>query len=99
MSKSVIQLNPKAKQTKKKFNYLSILIIVQFLLTVTLIILGIVTIIKNEFLYIFELILGITLIIMGINNHIIYKRKNLTILYFIIGIGSFILAILKMIGL
>ena len=53
MSKSVTQLNPKAKQTKKKFNYLSILIIVQFLLTVTLIILGIVTIIKNDFLYIF----------------------------------------------
>ena len=60
---------------------------------------GIVTIINPELLYIFELILGITLLIMGLNNYLIYKRKNLTILYLIIGLGSSFLAILKLLGL
>ena len=47
----------------------------------------------------FYILLGITLLIMGLNNYLIYKRKNLTILYLIIGLGSIILAILKLIGL
>lgn len=100
MSKSVVQLNPKAKNRQEKnFTYLKVLIAIQFILTITVIIFGIVTIINPNLLYIFELILGITLLIMGLNNYLIYKRKNLTILYLIIGLGSCFLAILKLLGL
>lgn len=100
MSKSVVQLNPKAKKEKEpNITFFKVLITIQFILTISVIILGIVTIINTDLLYIFELLLGITLLIMGLNNYLIYKRKNLTILYLIIGLGSIILAILKLIGL
>lgn len=100
MSKSVTQLNPKAKtRQEKSFSYLKILIIIQFILTICLIIFGIVTIFKTDLLYIFELLLGATLLVMGLNNFLIYKRKNLTVLYLIIGLGSIVLAILKLLGL
>ena len=100
MSKSVTQLSPKAKQQQEKsFLHLKILIAIQFILTISVIILGIVTIINPKLIYIFEIVLGITLLIMGLNNYLIYKRKNLTLLYAIIGLGSIILAILKLIGL
>ncbi len=100
MSKSVTKLNPKAKQQQEKsFLHLKILIVIQFILTISVIILGIVTIINPKLIYIFEIVLGSTLLIMGLNNYLIYKRKNLTLLYAIIGLGSIILAILKLIGL
>ena len=100
MSKSVVQLNPKAKkQQEKTFSYLKVLIILQFILTIGLIIFGIVTIFNTDLLYIFEIFLGATLLVMGLNNFLIYKRKYLTILYIIVGLGSIILAILKLLGL
>ncbi len=100
MSKSVTQLNPKAKkQQEKSFSYLKALIILQFVLTIGLIIFGIVTIFNTDLLYIFEIFLGITLLVMGLNNFLIYKRRNLTILYIIIGLGSIVLAVLKLLGL
>lgn len=100
MSKSVTRLNPKAKkQQEKKFNYLKILIVLQFFLTIGLIVFGIITIFNTSLLYIFEVLLGITLLVMGINNFLIYKRQNLTFLYIIIGLASIILAILKLLGL
>ena len=100
MSKSVTSLNPKAKkQQEKSRNYLKVLIILQFILTIGLIIFGIVTIFKTDLLYIFEIFLGITLLVMGLNNFLIYKRRNLTILYIIIGLGSIVLAVLKLLGL
>ena len=100
MSKSVTQLNPKAKkQQEKSFSYLKVLIILQFILKIGLIIFGIVTIFNTDLLYIFEIFLGITLLVMGLNNFLIYKRRNLTILYIIIGLGSVILAVLKLLGL
>ena len=100
MKKSITNINPNGKKIEKKVSkYPKYLIIIQLILTLTVIIFGIITLFKNELVYVFELILGITLIVMGINNHLIYKRKNLTILYFLIGLGAFILAILKLIGL
>ena len=99
MSKSVTSLNPKAKkQQEKSKNYLKALIILQFFLTIGLIIFGIITIFKTDLLYIFEILLGITLLVMGLNNYLIFKRRNLTIIYLIIGLGSIVLAILKLLG-
>lgn len=100
MSKSVVQLNPKAKKIQEKsVNHLKILIAIQFILTIGLIIFGIITIFNTDLLYIFEIFLGITLLVMGVNNFLIYKRRNLTILYLIIGLGSIILAVLQLLGL
>ena len=100
MSKSVVQLNPKAKKQKENsMTYLKILIAIQFILTIGLVIFGIITIFNTDLLYIFEIFLGITLLVMGVNNFLIYKRRNLTILYLIIGLGSIILAVLKLLGL
>ena len=99
MSKSVTSLNPRAKkQQEKSRNYLKVLIILQFILTIGLIIFGFITIFKTDLLYIFEIFLGITLLVMGLNNHLIFKRRNLTIIYLIIGLGSIVLAILKLLG-
>ena len=100
MSKSVVQLNPKAKnQKEKRFSYLKALIVLQLFLTIVIIVFGIITIFKTELLYIFEILLGITLLVMGVNNFLIYKRRNLPILYLIIGLGSIILAVLQLLGL
>ena len=100
MSKSVTSLNPKAKkQQEKSENYLKALIILQLFLTIVIIVFGIITIFKTELLYIFEILLGITLLVMGVNNFLIYKRRNLTLLYLIIGLGSIILAVLQLLGL
>ena len=100
MSKSVVQLNPKAKNQKEKsFSYLKALIILQLFLTIVIIVFGIITIFKTDLLYIFEILLGITLLVMGVNNFLIYKRRNLTLLYLIIGLGSIILAVLQLLGL
>ena len=99
MSKSVTSLNPKVKkQQEKSRNYLKVLIILQFILTIGLIIFGFITIFKTDLLYIFEIFLGITLLVMGLNNHLTFKRRNLTIIYLIIGLGSIVLAILKLLG-
>ncbi len=99
MSKSVVQLNPKAKKIQEKsVSHLKILITLQFILTIGLIIFGIITIFKTDLLYIFEIFLGITLLVMGLNNYLIYKRRNLTLLYLIIGLGSIILAVLQLLG-
>ena len=82
MKKSITNINPNGKKIEKKVSkYPKYLIIIQLILTLTVI------------------ILGITLIVMGINNHLIYKRNKLTILYFLIGVGAVIIAILKIIGL
>ncbi len=99
MKKSVMTINPKVKEKEKKYNYLKVLMIIQFILTISLIVLGIITVFNNDLLYVFELVLGITLIDMGINNYLIYKRNSLTILYLIIGLGSFVLAIMGLLGI
>ena len=100
MKKSITNINPKGKKQEKKVpKYPKYLIIIQLILTIAVIAFGIITLFKNELVYIFELILGITLIDMGINNHLIYKRNKLTILYFLIGLGAAVIAILKIIGL
>ena len=99
MSKSVTSLNPKAKkQQEKNITYLKALIVIQFILTISVIIFGIITIFKTDLIYIFEILLGMALLVMGLNNHLIFKRKNLTILYLIIGLGSIVLAIIKLLG-
>ena len=86
------------KTNSKKNIVTKLMIIIQLILTIALIILGIITIFKPTLLRTFEIVLGITLIDIGFNNQMIFKRKNLTILYYIIGIGSLIIGIFQILG-
>ena len=86
------------KTNSKKNIVTKLMIIIQLILTIALIILGIITIFKPTLLRTFEIVLGITLIDIGFNNQLIFKRKNLTILYYIIGIGSLIIGIFQILG-
>ena len=80
MSKSVTQLNPKAKkQQKKSMNNLKVLIGVQFLLTIGVIIFGIVTIFNTNLLYGFEILLGTTKVPLAI-IWLIFRPKCLQLL-------------------
>ena len=51
----------------------------------------------TDMMYLFQLFLGITLLVMAYNNQIIYRRKNATILYTIIGIILLILDLIMFI--
>lgn len=86
------------KTNSKKNIITKLMIIIQLILTIALIVLGIITIFKPTMLRTFEFVLGITLIDIGFNNQLIFKRKNLTVLYYIIGIGSLIIGIFQILG-
>ncbi len=86
------------KTNSKKNIVTKLMIIIQLILTIALIVLGIITIFKPTLLRTFEIVLGITLIDIGFNNQMIFKRKNLTVLYYIIGIGSLIIGIFQILG-
>ena len=40
----------------------------------------------SSMIYLFQLFLGLTLLIMAYNNHIIYRKKAMTITYLVVGI-------------
>lgn len=86
------------KTNSKKNIVTKLMIIIQLILTIALIILGIITIFKPTLLRTFEIVLGITLIDIGLNNQLIFKRKNLTALYYLIGLGSLIIGIFQILG-
>ncbi len=86
------------KTNSKKNIVTKLMIIIQLILTIALIILGIITIFKPTMLRTFEIVLGITLIDIGLNNQLIFKRKNLTALYYFIGLGSLIIGIFQILG-
>lgn len=100
MKKSITSINPKVKQqNKKQKNKQNILIAIQFILTIAVIIIGIISLINKSLIPIFQLTCGLTIIDMGINNKLIYKRPYLTGIYIAIGIFFIILSILKGFGL
>lgn len=72
--------------------------LVQFILIFFLIVFGIITIFHNEFKLACFLTAGLILLVMAYNNHRIYKRKKLTILYIIGALLSFLSSIEVFIG-
>ncbi len=84
-------------QKKGGFSFLTLFLWLQFLLTIALLVLGVVTLFQFQLLSYFQLLLGVTLIVMGINNIFVFKRKNVTLLYLGIGIFILILYILKLV--
>ena len=87
MKKSITNINPKVKQKKK--DYSKIFLTIQLILTISLLVLGILSLIYKDLYFYFKLLLGITIIDMGINNKLIYKRLNVTYVSF--GVGAIII--------
>lgn len=87
MKKSITNINPKVKQKKK--DYSKIFLTIQLILTISLLVLGILSLIYKDLYFYFKLLLGITIIDMGINNKLIYKRLNVTYVY--LGVGVIII--------
>ena len=79
MKKSITSINPKVKQKKKDKSI--IFLNIQFILTISLLVLGILSLIYKDLYFYFKILLGITIIDMGINNKLIYKRLNATYVY------------------
>ena len=87
----------KKKSVINEFNILYV--IIQMILTIVALVFAILSVFVNKkYNNLFLLFMGIDLIVVGINNYKIYKRKNLTIIYIIVGVILLVSAILKMIG-
>lgn len=84
---------------KKKLSQTDLILLnIQLLMSICTLVVGILYFIKNNMLFWLQLSLGITMLIMGINNLKIYKRKSVTIMYFLLGILLVVLAVLTKIG-
>lgn len=86
----------KKKGTINQFNIVGV--VFQFIVTVVVIIFGILSLFNKSYYYTFELVIGVDLFIMAYNNQKIYQKKNLTIIYLLVGLFLVISSILKMIG-
>lgn len=91
MKKSITNINSKVKQKKKDKSI--IFLNIQFILTISLLVLGILSLIYKDLYFYFKLLLGITIIDMGINNKLIYKRLNATYVYLGVGVIIILFAI------
>ncbi len=86
----------KKKGTINQFNIVGV--VFQFIVTVVVVIFGILSLFNKSYYSTFELVIGVDLFIMAYNNQKIYQKKNLTIIYLLVGLFLVISSILKMIG-
>lgn len=84
------------KKKEEKKSLLSLYL--QFIMSFVVIIFIILYFVNKKYVLPLELSLGATLIIMGYNNKVFYKRKNVTILYIIIGVVLVVFSILQFLG-
>lgn len=91
------QVQPKKKETPQvKLSYP--MLYLQVFLTITMIVLGVITLLNSKMLPWFELSLGVTLLDIALNNALFYKRNGGTILYVVIGMILIGLSIMAFIG-
>ena len=84
---------------KKKLSQTDLILLnIQLLMSICTLVVGILYFIKNNMLFWLQLSLGITMLTMGVNNLKIYKRKSVTIMYFLLGVLLVVLAVLTKIG-
>lgn len=69
-----------------KKNEKNVYLLIQIVLFIMLIIVAIMSIFINQLSMVTEIIISLLLMITGLNNRKIYKRKYLTVIYFIAGI-------------
>lgn len=70
----------------------------QFIFSVAVIISIVFYFVNHQNISYLEFFLGITLVVMGYNNKQFYQRKNMTILYFVIGISLILFSIVQFLG-
>ncbi len=71
---------------------------IQLVFTIVTLVFLIMFIFNKKFLYLLQIALGITTIITGYNHFLTHKKKNISIMYFIIGLVLLILAVITIIG-
>ncbi|MDD2377313.1 MAG: hypothetical protein PHD10_01275 [Bacilli bacterium] len=84
--------------TKVKSNYRSVVInevaiLMQICLFFFAMVLGVISLFEKEFMSISCLILSLGMFFMAYNNHKVYLKKYATIIYFILGVGSLLIAL------
>ena len=84
----------KPKITKNQFIILNI----QFIFSIITLVLAVVYFFQKRVMFALQISLGLTMIITGVNNLKVYKRKGFSILYFLLGIVLFVLAVLNILG-
>lgn len=83
----------------KKINDFNILgITIQVILTICVIVFFLISLFHSKFFPYLYLFFSFDLFVMGYNNLKVYKRKNITVLYFIVGFIIFIYSILSFFG-
>lgn len=83
-------------KTKEKKTKLSLYL--QFVLSIIVIISVVFYFLDHRNISYLEFFLGSNLLVMGYNNKHFYRRKNVTILYFVIGIGLLLFSIIQFFG-
>ena len=83
--------NNNKKNTKVINQYNIFPVTLQFIFTIL-------TVFKYSFTHYFELFLGLDLLVMAYNNHILFFRKNFTIIYLIFGLIMILISILGFMG-
>ncbi len=86
----------KIKQRKVQKD--SLIFTLQLLFTVLTLFILILFIINKKYLFLLQISLGFTAIITGYNNYISFRKKYLTLVYFIIGLLLLALSVITIIG-
>ncbi|MGE5456261.1 MAG: hypothetical protein ACM3O4_04070 [Ignavibacteriales bacterium] len=79
--------------SKKTFAINEISIFIQICLGLFAIIWAVISLFENKFLSIAEICLSLSLFFMAYNNHKIYRKKNATFIYILLGVGLLLVAI------
>ncbi len=88
------------KEEKKENKNIKIyMLAVQFFLSIITLIFVVLFLFKKNVLACLQISLALTLIVIGINNIIVYKRKILSAVYFLIGAGLITLAVITILGI
>ena len=83
----------------EKINEFNILgIILQIVVTVLIVIFGLIYFLKGKYLALLECLVSLDLFIMSYNNHKVYHKKKLSILYLIMAFLFLVIGILSFVG-
>ena len=84
---------------KKKVNKINLIfVIIQYILTFSCLILGVLYLFGSNALNLLRIVAGIDLILMGITNYLVYKKRKIMFIYLFFGIVILVLGILSIIG-
>ncbi|MBR4618341.1 MAG: hypothetical protein IKO49_03455 [Bacilli bacterium] len=79
--------------------HIVVTLFVQFILSVITLVFLIIYFFNKNFMSALQISLGLTMLITGYNNYYVYKRKLLTLVYFVLGLLLLALAVITIIGI